>query len=133
MKTKADYIEANRQLATLKGWTNIKAIIGCSGLPQALIGSPPWKSPNSRQEARVPDWCGDWDACGKLLGEYLIGIWPWPSMAVASAHCDSGVYEAPAAGADYYEHEHRDAALRYAIVLAAIKAAQALDNQGESK
>jgi hypothetical protein len=55
---------ANQKLAALKGWTNL-FVAGT-----ALLGCPPNGAPNSRGQAAVPDWCGDWNACGELMVEH---------------------------------------------------------------
>jgi hypothetical protein len=64
-------LDANRRLATLLGWTNIIDVGG------ALLGRPPGGSPASRDQARIPDWTGDWRDCGPLLVEHvhLLEIW----------------------------------------------------------
>jgi len=55
-------LDANRRLAELMGWTNIFEVIG------ALLGTLPDGAAQSRGQARVPDWNGDWRGCGPLLG-----------------------------------------------------------------
>lgn len=54
-------LEANRKLAGLLGWTNIVEVAG------ALLGTPPPSEPECRGQAAVPDWTGDWRACGPLM------------------------------------------------------------------
>ena len=57
---------ANWQLAALLGWTELCQAGG------ATLGRPPGGAPASRGQARVPDWCGDWDACGPLMLEHRV-------------------------------------------------------------
>jgi hypothetical protein len=59
-------LDANRRLAELMGWTNIFQVSG------ALLGTPPDGAAQSRGQARVPDWNGDWRDCGRLLERYGI-------------------------------------------------------------
>ena len=54
---------ANWTLATLLGWTELCNAGG------ALLGRPPAGVPESRGQAQVPNWCGDWNACGALMVE----------------------------------------------------------------
>jgi hypothetical protein len=61
-------LEANRRLAGLLGWTNIVEVAG------ALLGTPPVGSPESRGQAKVPDWAGDWRECGPLSSEHQIDV-----------------------------------------------------------
>lgn len=63
-------LEANRRLATALGWTNIVAVGG------SLLGKPPPGEPECRGQAAVPDWAGDWRACGPLLDAHQIAIQP---------------------------------------------------------
>jgi hypothetical protein len=72
-------IDANRRLAELLGWT---AIFNVGG---ALLGTPPPGSPACRNQAKVPDWTGDWRDCGPLMVAHarFIGIHgPWVSVSV---------------------------------------------------
>jgi hypothetical protein len=61
----------NRRPAELTGWTNIIELGG------ALLGTPPAGEPQCRSQALVPDWAGDWSACGPLLGAH--GDWQYGS------------------------------------------------------
>ncbi len=111
MKTKADYLAANRQLAELFGWTKI---IDAGG---ALLGTPTWVCDNSRSQVQIPDWCGQWPACGPLLAQ--LELWPTPNNGVCgvlAAHPIGGAH----AFEWYRDHASPDAAVRYAIVQAAI-------------
>lgn len=54
-------LELNETLAYRLGWTNLFPI------GSALLGTPPDGGVNSRGQALVPDWCGDWVACGPLM------------------------------------------------------------------
>lgn len=69
-------MDANRRLAELLGWTNIFDVGG------ALLGTPPGGSPASRDQAKVPDWTGDWLACGPLMVQYVRRMKLWPHRAV---------------------------------------------------
>lgn len=109
MKTKADYTEANRQLAVLQGWESIVCVGG-----GALLGAPPWAAENSRRQVQVPDWCGKWECCGPLMVKLgcaviVIGKFVFPD---ALRHPD--IFER------ITDHEDRNAATRFAIVRAEI-------------
>lgn len=72
-------MQLNRRLAELFGWTDILDVGG------ALLGSPPGGSPASRDQAKVPDWTGDWRECGPLMVAHarfpgLHG--PWVAVSV---------------------------------------------------
>lgn len=95
--------EANQRLAELMGWTHV-FVAGT-----ALMGTPPAGGANCRGQARVPDWTGGWAACGPLIGQFSIAIDPM-STCISAA----GIIER------YAGIDRRDAALRRAIVLAAI-------------
>jgi hypothetical protein len=58
-------MSANRCLAELLGWKDIFDVGG------ALLGTPPPGVPACRNQAKVPDWTGDWRACGPLLAEQV--------------------------------------------------------------
>lgn len=71
-------IEANRRLAELLGWTEIFDVGG------ALLGTPPPGAPACRNQAKVPDWTGDWRDCGPLMTEYVDSLGlsqPWARAA----------------------------------------------------
>ena len=99
-------MECNRTLAGLLGWTEIVELGG------ALLGMPPAGDPQCRGQALVPDWHGDWRDCGPLIA--MIGIdiamW-WPHH-----------FEVDGEDVACSDHASRDAALRHAIVKAAISA-----------
>jgi hypothetical protein len=80
---------ANRRLAELLGWTDIFDIGG------ALLGTPPPGAPACRNQAKVPDWTGDWRDCGPLLVEHLrrLTIWPHRSTACAPSSAPAGVLD----------------------------------------
>lgn len=69
-------IDANRRLAELLGWTDIVDVGG------AWLGMPPGGSQHSRDQARVPDWVGDWNACGPLMVQFIRRMRLWPHRAV---------------------------------------------------
>lgn len=108
MKTKADYLAANARLATALGWTNIVDVGG------ALLGKPDWVCDNSRDQVQVPDWCGQWSACGPLLAQ--LQLWTMPADGVAMVSFMAG--ESIGANVEewYRRHISPDHALRYAIV-----------------
>jgi hypothetical protein len=100
--------QANYSLATLLGWHNL-ALVGGG----AILGTPPGGAPNSRGQAMVPDWCGDWAHAGPLMVEH--GAYP-------KLHC-------PDSSQMYVRHEYaggtilhlrdfpnREAAVRFAVV-----------------
>jgi len=65
-------MELNRRLAELLGWT---ALFNAGG---AWLGRPPDATYKSRYEAKAPDWCGDWVACGPLQAQYVRRLRAWP-------------------------------------------------------
>ena len=65
-------MELNRRLAALLGWTEIVNVGG------AWLGRPPGGSQKSRDQAKVPNWCGDWVACGPLLSQHVRRLRAWP-------------------------------------------------------
>ena len=97
-------MECNRTLAGLLGWTEIVDLGG------ALLGLPPAGDPQCRGQALVPDWHGDWRDCGPLIEMASIDIlcW-WPDQ-----------FEVDRAMHVCADHASRDAAMRHAIVQAAI-------------
>ena len=102
MQNQENKTAANKRLAELLGWTRI-AVVGGS-----LLGTPPAGAAESRGQALVPDWMGDWAAAGPLLAQFEI------SLALASTCvCASGFLER------YRCYPDKDAAARAAIVMAA--------------
>jgi hypothetical protein len=69
-------MELNRRLAGLLGWTELFNAGG------AWLGRPPGGSQKSRDQAKVPDWTGDWAACGPLLSRYVRRLRAWPHRVV---------------------------------------------------
>jgi hypothetical protein len=112
MKTKADYTEANRQLALLQGWTSIVSAGG------ALLGEPPWIADNSRRQVQVPDWCGRWENGGPLMVKLTCSVIVIGNFVFPDALRHPEVFER------LTDHEDRNAATRYAIVRAAIECLQ---------
>lgn len=101
-------LEANRKLAGLLGWTNIVEVAG------ALLGTPPPGEPECRGQAQVPDWVGDWRACGPLQSEHRITVECLSKAAMATAQdAPTGCYSSHAM------HGNADAATRHSIVRAA--------------
>lgn len=97
-------LDLNRRLAAALGWTNIVDV------GNALLGMPPWGTPEARGQARLPNWAGSWKDCGPLLAEHMIGT--GHTTEAVRAALMTGVATVISAGAG------RDAALREVIVLA---------------
>jgi hypothetical protein len=76
-------MDANRRLAELLGWTDIFDVGG------ALLGTPPGGNPASRDQAKVPDWVSDWNACGPLMVQYVRRMKLWPHRAVVGTSTPS--------------------------------------------
>jgi hypothetical protein len=78
-------MEANRRLAELLGWTNT------FNTGSALLGTPPGAVAAVDRLERVPDWAGDWSACGPLMVQFIRRARFWPHRAVVgttTAGCD---------------------------------------------
>lgn len=101
---------ANRRLAVLLGWTELFEV------PGAILGAPPAGQPAGRGQARVPDWTGDWRACGPLLAQHRMSLDGTALDAVARCR----PYEAPVGTAAYADFDTEDAAVRAAIVAAVV-------------
>jgi hypothetical protein len=69
-------MDANRRLAELQGWTGIFNAGG------KLLGLPPGDAPKSSRLEQVPDWTGDWSACGPLMVQFIRRARFWPHRAV---------------------------------------------------
>jgi hypothetical protein len=106
--TTANNLDLNRRLALLRGWTNLTEANG------ALLGTPPAGAPRCREQAQVPDWAGDWRACGPLIAEQRMSLAATTIDAIAGCHL-YGIGSCLLA--DYADD---DAAMRAAIVTAAI-------------
>ncbi|WP_312435430.1 hypothetical protein [Janthinobacterium sp.] len=102
MKNQENKIAANKRLAELLGWSRIAEVGG------ALVGMPPAGAAESRGQALVPDWIGDWTAAGPLLAQLEIRLTPASTCVDASGFL-----------ARYRCYPDRDAAARAAIVMAA--------------
>lgn len=102
-------LDANRRLAIALGWTNITEAGG------ALLGMPPWAAPNSRGQAAVPNWAGDWRECGPLIGVYGMNVGVTGLDAIAT--CRGLELYGPGIEA-FASHVTEDAAIRHAIVQA---------------
>lgn len=97
-------IAANKRLAEQLGWSRIAEVGG------ALVGTPPAGAAESRGQALVPDWMGDWAAAGPLLARFEIC-----PMFMSTYVGAGGTVEL------YSLHDgDRDAAVRFAIVKAAM-------------
>lgn len=101
-------LELNRRLATMLGWSEIIELGG------ALLGRPPEGQPSCRNQAKVPDWAGDWRDCGPLIGEHHITV-DSDTVFCVEARCGKGRWVEAS-----MEDISRDEATRRAIVLAAI-------------
>ena len=102
MQNRENKIAANKRLAELLGWSRIAEVGG------ALVGMPPAGAAESRGQALVPDWMGDWAAAGPLLAQFEIRLTPASTCVDASGFL-----------ARYRRYPDRDAAARAAIVMAA--------------
>lgn len=97
----------NKRLAVLLGWANLVEVGG------ALVGRPPDGAENSRGQAAVPNWAGDWAAIGPLAAKHQVDVlhnWgsvhaKWSAAGAARAPVDS-------------EDRNRDAATRLALTRA---------------
>jgi hypothetical protein len=103
--TRAEQLAANRRLAELTGWSGIVDVGG------ALLGTPPRGQAACRGQAAVPDWSGDWRACGPLLSEHLIDVGHLRTLVAAAS--PQGCRTAGVS-------TNRDAATRAVIVAAVI-------------
>lgn len=96
-------MELNSRLAELLGWTNV---VDAGG---ALLDRLPGGAENSRDQAAVPDWAGDWAHAGPLAMQLEIAVTP-----ASSGVGVGGFFER------YLEHAGRDAAALCGIVKTAI-------------
>ncbi len=81
-------MELNKRLAELLGWENLFDAGG------TLIGRPPGGAENSRDQAAVPDWCGDWAAAGPLMVECRIDLeWTHHNRSVMTFVNTAAMYE----------------------------------------
>lgn len=103
-------ITANRRLAELLGWKDLFEV------PGAILGTPPAGQPAGRNQCSVPDWTGDWRACGPLLAAHRMDLASTSLDAVA--RCRS--FDAPPGAAAFADFDTEDAALRAAIVAAVV-------------
>ena len=108
----AKQLQAELQLATASGWTNVVDV------GDSLIGTPPGGADNSRGQARVPAWCRDWRACGPLLSCLDL------SIDVATEDTGFVVINIGSGLDDYVQvavadWESKDDALRYAVTIGA--------------
>lgn len=74
-------LDANRRLAELLGWTNIFYV------HHALLGTPPAGEYACRNQAKVPDWTGDWRDCGPLMVEHVQALGaggPWVAVGTVA-------------------------------------------------
>ena len=109
MKNQENKIAANKRLAELLGWTSLVEVGG------SLLGTPPAGAAESRGQALVPDWVGDWAAIGPLASEHQVDVLHnWGSVHGrwgADANCATRV------AVDHIAND-RDAATRMALALA---------------
>ena len=111
MQNKENKIAANKRLAELLGWTHITEVGG------ALVGTSPAGVAESRGQALVPDWVGDWAAAGQLICEYRVDLeWSHDGMDVVAIINRNDMYgKFPVLLADF---STPDAAARAAVVRA---------------
>lgn len=113
-------IDMNRRLAELLGWTNITEVnvVRLSGIPPGPLLI------DALRLFPVPNWCGDWAACGPLLALYKLNIstsnYDFCSILMRRGTLGVRINE------HYIEHASRDDAIRYAIVRA-VEHALAMD------
>jgi hypothetical protein len=69
-------MDANRRLAELLGWT------GIFDAGAGLFGITPSTAEETGRLERVPDWSGDWSACGPLMVRFIRRAKFWPHRAV---------------------------------------------------
>lgn len=62
-----NYAEINARRADVDGWTRIVQV---GSAPFSMLGTPPDGAPNSRGQAMIPDYCGDWRHVGRALASY---------------------------------------------------------------
>lgn len=101
MKNQENEIAANKRLAELLGWSSIVEVGG------ALVGTPPAGVAESRGQALVPDWLGDWAAAAPLLVQFEIRLMPMSAGVDAAGFLEW-----------YRFYTDKDAAARAAIVKA---------------
>ena len=101
MKNHENKIAANKRLAALLGWSRIAEVGG------ALIGTPPAGAAESRGQALLPDWAGDWAAAGPLAVEYDIVVEPGTRASSAGGYM-----------VHHYLHTSKNAAVKFAIAMA---------------
>ena len=111
MNNQENKIAANKHLAELLGWTSIIEVGG------ALVGTPPVGAAESRGQALVPDWMGDWAAAGPLVVEYRVDLeWTYGGRDVVAIINRNDMYEEfPVLLAEF---STPDAAARAAVVRA---------------
>lgn len=102
-------MELNKRLAELLGWQNLFDAGG------TLIGRPPGGAENSRDQAAVPDWCGDWRDAGPLLRQFKMTLGSTELDAIAT--CSGPDLYGPGF-ALFSDHDCVDDAMRSAIVSA---------------
>ncbi|PKV43651.1 hypothetical protein CLU92_0966 [Janthinobacterium sp. 61] len=102
MKNQENKIAANKRLAELLGWSKLIEVGG------ALVGTPSAGAAESRGQALVPDWMGDWAAAGPLLAQFDIRLIPMSAGVDAAGFLEW-----------YRFYPDKDAAARAAIVKAA--------------
>lgn len=66
MNTQQQNLDLNWKVAEALGWTELFRVGG------SIVGCPPGGSPNSRNQAMVPNWSGDFNLCCELGLSYNI-------------------------------------------------------------
>lgn len=109
MKNQENKIAANKRLAELLGWSSLAEVGG------ALVGTPPAGAAESRGQALVPDWAGDWLAIGPLAAEHQVDVLHnWGSV---HGRWGAGANCATRAAVDHIAND-RDVATRMVLTLA---------------
>ena len=111
MKNQENKIAANKRLAELLGWSSLVEVGG------SLLGMPPAGAAESRGQALVPDWAGDWSVIGPMAAERQVDVLhSWGNVYGrwgAAANCAVRV-------AVDHMTDDRDVATRMALTLAVI-------------
>lgn len=100
------YIEAEKRLAELLGWHSIDVVSNGN-----MWGDKTPKKNVTYVGIRVPQWTRDWAACGSLMVEHEISVLQSPV----------GVSTTGVGYVNFNDHPDKDAAVRYAIVMAVIQ------------
>jgi hypothetical protein len=103
------YLEAERRLAELLGWTYHNE-------PDRF--GPRWRLPDGDWKSKLPRWCRDWSACGPLMVEHEVDLSYEDIYVRAVCRLPDGRERRELAR--YCDHPSRDAAVMFAGVQAVI-------------